>query len=82
MPAALLVLGVVRTGGTLVLFYTLISHVGPAHAALAFYLSPAFAVVLGVVLSQERLTFSTVVGLAAIVIGAALAGRSQEPTAL
>ncbi|MGW4967265.1 EamA family transporter [Nonomuraea sp. NPDC004186] len=53
---ALLVLGVVCTGGTLVLFYTLINRSRPAHAALAFYLSPAFAVVLDVVLLQEQLT--------------------------
>ncbi|NJP96406.1 DMT family transporter [Nonomuraea sp. FMUSA5-5] len=84
LPAlgALLVLGVVCTGGTLVLFYTLISRSGPAHAALAFYLSPAFAVVLGAVLLQEQPAISTVFGLAAIVAGAILAGRSQKPTVL
>jgi drug/metabolite transporter (DMT)-like permease len=79
---ALLVLGVGCTGGTLVLFYTLISRSGAAHAALSFYLSPAFAVVLGAALLQEQLTLSTVFGLAAIVTGAVLAGRSQKPTVL
>jgi drug/metabolite transporter (DMT)-like permease len=79
---ALLVLGVACTGGTLVLFYTLISRSGPAHAALAFYLSPAFAVVLGAVLLQEQPAISTVFGLTAIVAGAVLAGRSQKPTVL
>ncbi|RBQ15342.1 EamA/RhaT family transporter [Spongiactinospora rosea] len=78
----LMVLGVVCTGGTLVLFYTLVSRAGPAQAALAFYLSPAFAVLFGVTLLHERLTAVTALGLVAIVAGAALAGRSEKTAAL
>ncbi|MEV6987569.1 DMT family transporter, partial [Sphaerisporangium sp. NPDC051017] len=78
VAAALLVLGVVCTGFTLVLFYTLIAQSGPAHAALAFYLSPGFAVLFGTVFLHEKPSVTTVLGLVAIVVGAALASRTQK----
>lgn len=76
--AALGVLGIVCTGLPLVVFYTLIAHTGPAHAALAFYLSPAFAVAFGTIFLSEDLTVSAVAGLAAIIAGSALAARRAE----
>jgi drug/metabolite transporter (DMT)-like permease len=76
--AALLILGVICTGMTLVLFYTLIAQTGPARAALAFYLSPAFAVVFGAVFLRERLTLATVAGLAAIAVGSGLAAGRMD----
>jgi drug/metabolite transporter (DMT)-like permease len=75
----LLVLGVVCTGATLVLFYTLIAHAGPARAALAFYLSPAFAVAFGIAFLDENVSVTTLVGLAAIVAGSVLAAHRAEP---
>ena len=72
---ALVVLGVICTGATLVLFYTLIARTGPARAALAFYLSPAFAVALGALFLRDRITPTAVVGLVAIVAGSILAAR-------
>jgi drug/metabolite transporter (DMT)-like permease len=60
-------------------FYTLIAQTGPARAALAFYLSPAFAVAFGTIFLSEDLTVSSVAGLAAIVAGSALAARRVEP---
>lgn len=68
-------LGLVCTGMTLVLFYTLIAQIGPARAALSFYLSPAFAVLFGAALLGERIGASAVAGLAAIVAGSVLASR-------
>lgn len=64
-------LGVVCTGFTLVLFYTLIARSGPAHAALAFYPSPGFAVLFGTLLLRESLTPVALFGLVAIVVGVA-----------
>lgn len=72
---ALGVLGVICTGVPLVIFYTLITRTGPARAALAFYLSPAFAVAFGAVFLGEALTVSAIAGLAAVVAGSALAAR-------
>jgi len=54
--AALAVLGVICTGFTLGMFYTLITEPGPARAAVAFYPSPAFAVVFGTPFLGEPIT--------------------------
>lgn len=77
---ALLALGIVFTGVTLNLNYWLIQRAGPARATLAFYLSPAVAVVLSWLLLGERIFWSTVLGLVTIVIGSALAGRKTSST--
>ncbi|MEO3780950.1 DMT family transporter [Micromonospora sp. B11E3] len=78
--AAIAFLGIVCTGMTLVLFYTLIARTGPARAALAFYLSPAFAVAFSTVFLRERMTVAAVIGLGAIVAGCLLAAQRAEPT--
>jgi drug/metabolite transporter (DMT)-like permease len=75
---SLVVLGTVCTGMTLAMFYGLIVGVGPARAALAFYLSPGIAVIFGWVFLRERITVTTIAGLVAIVIGSALAARRAE----
>ena len=76
---ALLVLGIFCTGATLVLFYTLIARTGPARAALAFYLSPVFAVALGAVALHEHVSVTAIIGLVAIVAGSVLAAQRAEP---
>lgn len=73
--AALVALGVICTGFTLTVFYRLIARAGPARAALAFYLSPGVAVVLGWLLLDEPLTATTVTGLVAVVGGSVLAAN-------
>ncbi|MGC4856670.1 DMT family transporter [Micromonospora sp. DT4] len=78
--AALLVLGIACTGATLALFYKLITQIGPARAALAFYLSPAFAVTFGVAFLREQISMAAILGLTAIVIGSVLAAHRSEPT--
>lgn len=77
---SMLFLGFICTGMTLVLFYRLIAHSGPGRAALAFYLSPAFAVVFGVVFLHERLTVATGLGLGAVIAGCALAAYRPGPS--
>ena len=77
----MLVLGLVCTGMTLVLFYTLIAQIGPARAALGFYLSPVFAVLFGVIFLGETLDGSAAVGLTAIFVGSVLASRVPTPGA-
>jgi drug/metabolite transporter (DMT)-like permease len=72
---ALITLGVICTGFTLTVFYRLIARAGPARAALAFYLSPGVAVMLGRLLLDEPLTASTVTGLVAVVGGSVLAAN-------
>ncbi len=75
---ALVALGIVFTGFTLTLFYGLIARAGPARATLAFYLSPGVTVVLGWLLFGERITWATVLGLLAIVVGSALAANRVQ----
>lgn len=72
-------LGVFCTGGALAIYYVLISRIGPAKAALAFYLSPVYAVILGLLFRRESVSVSAVIGLAAIIGGSVLAaGRSED----
>lgn len=72
---ALLALGIVFTGVTLTLNYSLIKQAGPARATLAFYLSPGVTVLLSWLLLGEHISWSTVLGLVAIVAGSALAAN-------
>jgi len=72
---AVSVLGLVCTGFALVLHYHLIASFGPTRAALAFYLSPAFAMVYSTLLLNEGITVSMFVGLIAIIVGSVLAWR-------
>ncbi|MBW4718008.1 EamA family transporter [Saccharothrix obliqua] len=75
---ALVALGVVFTALTLTVFYGLIAQAGPGKATLAFYLSPGVTAVLGWLLRDEQVRWSTVVGLAAIIAGSVLvAGRAE-----
>ncbi|GLZ40922.1 DMT family transporter [Actinokineospora sp. NBRC 105648] len=76
--AALLTLGIIFTGVTLNLNYWLIQNAGPARATLAFYLSPGVAVLLSWLLLDEYISWSTVLGLLAIVAGSGLAARRGQ----
>jgi drug/metabolite transporter (DMT)-like permease len=74
----MVLLGVVCTGMTLVLFYTLIAQAGPARAALAFYLSPGFAVIFGVLFVGDKFTLGAGLGLAMIVCGSVMAAYGKR----
>lgn len=74
--AALILLGTACTGATLAIFYALIANIGPARAALAFYLSPAFAVAISALLLQQVPSMESIAGLGAIVIGSFLAAAN------
>ena len=71
--AAVLALGAIGTGIAYAIFYTLISWVGPARTFVVTYISPAFALVYGVTLLDEPLTFGGLAGLTLIVGGSLLA---------
>jgi drug/metabolite transporter (DMT)-like permease len=75
---ALIALGIVFTGVTLTLNYSLIKYAGPARATLAFYLSPGVTVVLSWLLLGEHISWSTILGLLAIVAGSALAANRVQ----
>jgi len=77
--AAAIALGAVSGGLGWLMYYTVLAESGPAKAAIALYLVPAFAVVYGVVLLREPLTSAAIVGLALVVSGSWLAASQGRP---
>jgi drug/metabolite transporter (DMT)-like permease len=77
--AAVTALGVVGTGVAFVIFYGLISSVGPARAFLVTYIAPGFAVVYGAAFLSEEVTATTIIGLALILAGSWLAAEGRLP---
>jgi drug/metabolite transporter (DMT)-like permease len=76
---SLVALGVLGTGVSFVFFYSLIASEGPAKASLVAYVAPAFSVVYGVTLLDERFTAATAAGLLLIVGGSWLAAEGRLP---
>lgn len=77
--AAVLALGVIGTGAAFVIFYWLISTAGPARAFIVTFIAPAFAVVYGATLLDEKVTVATLAGLALILSGSWLAVEGGLP---
>ncbi|MEV6987320.1 DMT family transporter [Sphaerisporangium sp. NPDC051017] len=73
----LLILGVVSTAGALVLFYTLIHHIGAVRANLAGYLDPGFAVVYSMIFLGEIATPAALLGLLLILAGSYIGATSR-----
>lgn len=73
--ASLGILGVVCTALGLVLFFSLIAESGPSRASIITYVNPLVAVVLGVLVLDERLGAASILGLALILAGSWLATR-------
>jgi drug/metabolite transporter (DMT)-like permease len=71
--AAVAALGVLGTGVAFAIFYSLIGSVGPARTLIVTYIAPAFAVLYGALLLDERISLATVAGLVLIVGGSWLA---------
>ena len=77
--ASLAALGVLGTGVSFVLFYSLIAGVGPAKASLVAYVAPGFSVIYGVTLLDESFSVATAAGLVLIVGGSWLAAEGRPP---
>ena len=72
-------LGVVCTALAFVLFFALIGAIGPARSTLITYVNPAVAVLLGVLLLDEKFTLGIAIGFPLILVGSVLAARRAEP---
>jgi len=72
---AVLILAVVCTALAFLLFFALITEVGPVRATVITYFNPAVALLLGVILLQEPFTVGAVVGFSLILAGSMLATR-------
>jgi drug/metabolite transporter (DMT)-like permease len=71
-------LAVLCTALAFLVFFALIAEVGPARATVITYVNPAVALVLGVLVLDERVTLATGLGFGLILLGSVLA-TSREP---
>jgi drug/metabolite transporter (DMT)-like permease len=76
--ASIAVLGLICSAVALILYFALITEVGPGRATVIGYTTPVVAVVLGVALLDERLTASAIAGVVLILAGSYLATRDPE----
>lgn len=77
--AAVAALGVIGTGVAFVIFYGLMTTVGPARTFVVTYIAPAFAVVYGATLLDEPIDLETIAGLVLILSGCWLAAEGRLP---
>ncbi|HEV8469944.1 MAG TPA: DMT family transporter [Candidatus Limnocylindria bacterium] len=76
---AVVLLGVVCTAVGFVLFFELITEVGPNRATVITYFNPVVALALGVALLGEPLTVGIGAGFALIAFGSFVATRRAQP---
>jgi drug/metabolite transporter (DMT)-like permease len=79
--ASVVGLAVVCTAAAFLVFFALIAEVGPTRAVVITYVNPAVAIVLGVLLLDERFTLGMAVGFPLVLLGSVLATRRQRVTA-
>ena len=72
---AVVALGLLCTAVAFMLYYRLIDHIGEERASLSNYLTPAFALLYGVILLSESLTIWAIIGLVLIISGAEITLR-------
>jgi drug/metabolite transporter (DMT)-like permease len=75
--ASIGVLGLVCSAVALVLYFALITEVGPGRATVIGYATPIVAVILGVALLDERLTTVALMGVVVILAGSYVATRAH-----
>ncbi|HEX2128980.1 MAG TPA: DMT family transporter [Solirubrobacterales bacterium] len=80
--ASIVVLGVACSAVALMLFFALITEVGPSRASVITYVNPAVAVILGVALLDESLGAAAIAGLLLIIAGSWLSTGGRRPPGL
>ena len=78
---ALLILGVIGTGLVLVIYLDLIGRVGIVRASIFGYIIPIVALVLGVLILDERVEVVQVIGVVVALAGGYILSKGKEPTA-
>jgi drug/metabolite transporter (DMT)-like permease len=78
---SVVVLAVVCTAAAFILFGALIDAIGPVRATVITYVNPAVAAVLGVVVLNEIIAPSMIVGFVLVIIGSVLATRPARAAA-
>jgi drug/metabolite transporter (DMT)-like permease len=80
--ASMLVLGFVCTAIAFLIFFRLITEVGPGRATVITYINPVVALALGVAILGESVTAGAVVGLLLILAGSWLSTDGRLPPGL
>jgi drug/metabolite transporter (DMT)-like permease len=80
--ASVLVLGIAGTGIAYALYFAILRDAGASRSILVTYLVPSVALAYGVLLLGEPFRAAALVGLALILGGVALAGRSTRAAAV
>ncbi|TMG23448.1 MAG: DMT family transporter [Chloroflexi bacterium] len=75
---SIVILAVLCTAAAFLIFAALIDEIGPVRATVITYVNPAVAAVLGVLVLKETLTVPMGVGFALVILGSALATRSER----
>ncbi|MET9562881.1 DMT family transporter [Streptomyces tauricus] len=76
---AVIALGALGTGFAVLVQYGLVAEVGPTTAQMVTYFIPVIATAAGVAILGESLTWSTPVGAAVVLAGAALTQSTPKP---
>jgi drug/metabolite transporter (DMT)-like permease len=77
--ASVAVLGLICTALAFVLFFRLLAAMGPTRSTLGGVVNPAVAIVLGVIVLSEPITWGTVVGFPLVLLGSYWATRVTAP---
>jgi drug/metabolite transporter (DMT)-like permease len=78
--SSVLILIVVCTALAFLLYFALITEVGPARATVITYLNPVVAVVLGIVILHERFSVGLAIGFPLVIVGSFLGtGGTKRP---
>lgn len=72
------VLGVVATAIAFLMFFALVAEVGPSRMTVITFLNPAVAVLLGVIVLSEPITWGLVLGFPLVLLGSYLATRPDR----
>lgn len=72
---SVLTLGIVCTASAFLLFFALIAEVGPVRSTVITFINPAVAVVLGMLVLNERFTAGVAVGFPLVLLGSWLSTR-------
>lgn len=76
--AAILTLGLICTASAFLIFFALIAEIGPVRSTVITFINPAVAVLLGMVVLNERFTVGVAVGFPLVLAGSWLSTRKKE----
>lgn len=79
---SLFILAVVGTAFAYLMYYWLIANVGATRTSLVTYVSPVIAVLLGAILLNETIDWTTIIGLVLIIVGVGFVTRKHSSGAV